>query len=597
MKLELINEVTFDDPIQQVLHNRGIDDLDRFFNIDWSCVQHPTFLDNMNEGAQLLYTHLSCDNKILVIVDSDCDGFTSSAILLNYLHDQHEHTFPDFNYEIVYMFHDKKDHGLSDAPLMKKIRDEIKPNLVIIPDASGNLMQYQALMDLGMDILVIDHHDTEVMDVDTEHLVIINNIQSEDYENKALSGAGMVWQFCRYLDEVWGGDFADKYLPIVAIGLVADVMDLRSDETRFLVQQGIATRDISNFVNAVQFKMSYSLNDKYNPDRIGFVIAPLFNAIARIGSQEEKDLALKALLEYENNEMVKDGTRGHTGEVALVYEALRQMANAKSRQDTRKKKLKLKIEEAISEQGLSKNQIIFVAIDDFDADQRALSGLIANSLIDTYNRPIVLVFKNDKKDGGGYAGSARAPENSKVYVNFRQQCEDTGLCRYAKGHGQAFGIAFDDDKMQDFIEYFNKKYAGEDTDTYYNVDYIFDATDMDAAHKCLRLTELEDYYGQGIKAPLVAFTNVPLKRSSMALFKPDGTCPTLKITAPNGVSFIKFYSSREEFESLKLPCEGTTEQYYTATIVGECSANTYRGVTTLQIMIKDYEINAPQYDF
>ena len=292
MKLELINEVTFDDPIQQVLHNRGIDDLDRFFNINWSCVQHPTFLDNMNEGAQLLYTHLSCDNKILIIVDSDCDGFTSAAILLNYLHDQKSATFDGYEYHIEYAFHDKKDHGLSDAPLMKRIRDKIKPDLVIIPDASGNVMQYQALLDLGMDILVIDHHDTEPIEIDKEHLVIINNIQSEDYENKALSGAGCVWQFCRYLDRVWVDCDADKYLPIVAIGLVADVMDLRSDETRFLVQQGIAKQN-SNFVDALKFKMSYSLQDKYNPDRIGFVVAPLFNAIARIGSQEEKKMALK----------------------------------------------------------------------------------------------------------------------------------------------------------------------------------------------------------------------------------------------------------------------------------------------------------------
>ena len=83
MNIELINEIQYEDTITQILHNRGIDNPEEFFNIDWDCVQDPTALDNMEAGAKLLEKHLSAGNKIAVIVDCDCDGFTSSALLLN----------------------------------------------------------------------------------------------------------------------------------------------------------------------------------------------------------------------------------------------------------------------------------------------------------------------------------------------------------------------------------------------------------------------------------------------------------------------------------------------------------------------------------
>lgn len=98
--------------------------------------------------------------------------------------------------ELVPLFHVGKTHGLSDTKVMRQIRDEVKPNLLIVPDASGTPEQYQALVDLGLDILVIDHHDTNDRG-DNNRVIVVNNQQSENYKNKALSGVGVVWQVCR----------------------------------------------------------------------------------------------------------------------------------------------------------------------------------------------------------------------------------------------------------------------------------------------------------------------------------------------------------------------------------------------------------------
>ena len=66
-------------------------------------------LTNMQEGAKMLVSHIERNDKVLVQVDADCDGYTSAAILINYLNC----LFPHFvQTNIFYRVHDGKQHGL-----------------------------------------------------------------------------------------------------------------------------------------------------------------------------------------------------------------------------------------------------------------------------------------------------------------------------------------------------------------------------------------------------------------------------------------------------------------------------------------------------
>ena len=74
--------------LEQILFNRGfesIEDIQHFLTVDESDVLDPTLLDNMLEGTKILIKHIAANDKAFLIVDSDCDGYCSSAILLNYL--------------------------------------------------------------------------------------------------------------------------------------------------------------------------------------------------------------------------------------------------------------------------------------------------------------------------------------------------------------------------------------------------------------------------------------------------------------------------------------------------------------------------------
>ena len=92
------------------------------------------------------------------------------------------------------------------------------PSLVILPDASSNDYEYHTrLKNMGVDVLVLDHHEA---DYESEDAIVINNQLSENYENKALTGAGVVWQFCRYFDERVGQNGTSyKYIDLAALGI------------------------------------------------------------------------------------------------------------------------------------------------------------------------------------------------------------------------------------------------------------------------------------------------------------------------------------------------------------------------------------------
>lgn len=49
----------------------------------------------------------------------------------------------------------------------------------------------------------------------------------------------MVYKFCSYIDELMNVSYADNILDLVALGMLADMMDLRDFETKHLVNKGL----------------------------------------------------------------------------------------------------------------------------------------------------------------------------------------------------------------------------------------------------------------------------------------------------------------------------------------------------------------------
>lgn len=542
-------------------------------------VLDPFLLGNVREGIAVLIRHIKAQDRATVVIDVDCDGCCSSAILINYLHD----LFPAWVENcLTYYMNDGKQHGI----IYDNVPNDIQ--LLIVPDAGTNDAEAcQQLKEKGIDVLILDHH---LQDIDNPYACIINN-QTCDYPNKSLCGAGIVYKFCSCIDSLLEIQQANQYLDLVALGLIADVMSLRPYETHYLVTKGLS--QISNpYFKMMVEKQSYSLKDEITPQGVAFYIAPYINATIRMGTNEDKMLMFEAMLNHKAYELIDSTKRGCKGQKETrVEQACRNCTNIKSHQQKARDAAIEVIEKLIQERHLNNNKILLVQLDSQNIINKNLTGLAANILMSEYGKPVMLLNETYNEQGEKcWEGSARNVGNSK-FENFKDFITNSDLCLYGAGHEAAFGAGIEDKNIEAFIEYSNRELASYDFSACYKVDFIFDASNFNGKD-IIKVAELKSLWGQGVEEPYIALENIKVYKDNVFLMSPDKS-PTLKILLPNGTNIIKFKSSKEEYEQLK-----TDLGCLTLNIVGRCEENVWNGSITPQIIVTDYEvIGTEQYYF
>ena len=559
--------------VERVLTNRGIplNEIQHYLNTTDEDILPPSTIENMREGAAMLVRHISQDDKVFIQVDSDCDGYTSAATLINYLNC----LFPAFTKNnIIYRIHKGKEHGLIPSTIPADVK------LVIAPDSSSNdYEQHKALKDRGIDVLVIDHHEADRI---SESACIINN-QLCNYPTKSLSGVGMVYKFCQYIDELLNVDFAENFVDLAALGMIADMMDMRDFETKRITELGLA--NVRNpFFRAMVDKQAFSLKGENTPFGIAFYIAPYVNATIRMGTHQEKIMLFESMIDFKGYERIPSTKRGGKGQMETrVEQAVRNCTNIKNRQTKARDTALEIIEGIIKKNNLLDNKILVIQLDETMAVEKTLTGLIANQLMAKYQRPVLLLNKVVSDDGViSWEGSGRGYDKSK-FDNLREFLNESELVMYAEGHANALGVGIYDLQFNEFIEHSNKALESFDFNPCYKVDFIFNANNFNG-NDILDLAELKAIWAQGIDEPYIALEDVKISKNNITLMGLDKGKPTLRITLPNKTSLIKFKSSQEEYDQL------CASECVTINVVGKCEANYYNGSVTPQIIVEDYEI-------
>lgn len=375
MKCKLVNKDIRENYTNELLMERGLSsqELEYFLNIpDDSALQNPDLLDHIDKGASIfddMVVSLTENDHIVIIADSDVDGFTSAAIFVQYMRKQNNKV------QFDYILHEGKGHGLSDT--IEKIYSLVDQGhnikYVVIPDAGSN--DYEYIERLGADnikCLILDHHIVEPDTKFSDHAVIINNQLSPNYKNKDLCGAGVTWQFCRYMDKFYGTDYADEYIDLAALGIVSDMMSMLSLENRYIVHTGL--HNIKNyFFKALCEKQSFSMGNKITPITVAFYITPLINAMIRAGAEDEKYRCFEAFID--GHKMIPSNKRGAKGTLEeLAIESARECTNARAKQNRILDKAVETLEIKIHKYNLLENKILFIRLDDEDFPSE-LNGL------------------------------------------------------------------------------------------------------------------------------------------------------------------------------------------------------------------------------
>lgn len=578
MKYRLLNPVNPDySTIETILTNRGIalEDIPHYLNTTDEDIS--SFLNlgepQLRAAFEVIKNAIENHEKALLIVDSDCDGYTSAALFTNYFYEHVPEWITDY---VTFYMHKGKEHGLAGV----EIPEDVK--LVIVPDAGSNdYAEHRALADRGISVVVLDHHEAE--DGYSEYAIVINNQLADTYCNKELSGVGVTWQFCRYVDSRMNTNYADNYIDLVALGLDADMMSLRSIETKHLIEKGL--KNVSNpFFYEMAKKNDFSLGGKLTPIGVAFYIAPFVNSMVRSGTQEEKMLLFNSMLKHRAFELLPSTKRGHKlGEKErLVDQAVRTATNVKSRQTKAQTAGLETFEKMIVDRKLLDNKVLLILVEPGQVP-KSIAGLIANKFQAKYQRNTAILTRMTAPDGSViWQGSARGSSKSEI-ESFKDLCLQTGVVEYAQGHAGAFGLGIKDENLNAFIEKSNALLAGDSGESLYYVDYEFEGQNV-SGQNILDIAQYDFLWGQDIPEAFVAVKGLKINAGMITLMSPDKR-PTIKIRTTHGIDIMKFRASQEEYENLF-----SQNGYVEINLVGKCNRNVWNDNVTPQIIMEDYDI-------
>ena len=523
MKYTLVNSEIKENYIKQLLSDYGIKEIENFLSPTEDSLQSWEDLINIDSGIQKVKETINDNSSYAIIADCDCDGITSFAILYQYL----KRLNP--NKQIDFYIHEGKQHGLED--IHKQLLDK-EYSIVFCPDSGSNDGIYAKL--LNTSVIVIDHHILEDTSEFPKNMIIINNQNSPNYHNKNLSGAGMVWQFCRGLDFYCGNNWAYDYIDLAAVGICGDMMSGKEIENQYIWKVGFS--NIRNFfLKSIIEKQSYSMNGKINPTTIAFYIVPLINAMIRVGTQEEKRRLYSAFIDGEK--LIESNKRGAKGTLEkAAIESIRECTNAKAKQNRLLDAAVEKMEIKIHKYDLLENKVIIIKLDEEDSFPSELNGLLAMKISAKYKKPTLVLREN--KDGI-LKGSARGVNNGPL-VSLKNYLSSTGLFDYCTGHDEAFGAAIDKRKLEQFYDISNEELKdlsfGEDC---FEVNFIRAAADRDIADIIFEVNKYEDIWSQGVVEPRLYIHDININKSDIQIMgKNKDTVKFNKF----GVDYIKFHA-------------------------------------------------------
>lgn len=570
-----------------ILQDRGIKNIEAFINPTKENENNPYDLDNIKEAAEKLLYHLQQNNYICILIDSDCDGFTSGSIIWNYI----KTIYPES--KLYFTLHEGKAHGLSDK--IDYFLDEAHFDLLIIPDAgSYDVKYFYQLQEVGTEIICLDHHPMMFNDDGSPIIntctsaIVVNNQLSENYPNKDFCGAGITYKFCNVLDDYLHINLSHNFVDLAAVGNIGDVMFQGDPETRYIIKDGLANIKNEGLAAMIEAQ-SYSLKEhaiypySLTPIDVAFYICPLINAIVRVGTMQEKECLFYALTNpYKELKSTKRGAKETDIELAKD-QAARVAKNVKSRQDRIKEKAINLVDFKIQKEGLDENNLIIVELDNSDDIPNELTGLIAQNVVSKYNKPCFIV-RRDNHDI--LKGSLRNNGNFQDLPALRSILDGTGLFELLAGHENAAGVSIAASNIPSLMQFMNTKYSSESFANCYLVDYILDAKNNNEPLLHI-LAEHQDYYGNGIDEPTFIIRNIPLEQV-MAM----GTNKDSMKISYNNIDYVRFKD--EEFVEKVM-----NNRTKLLTVYGKGNLNTFAGKTSLQVFITDYdfEVDKHKYDF
>lgn len=435
--------------LRQILETRGItgdEDIREFLSDTPQKTYDPFLLLNMRAGVDLILGRIREGCPICIYGDYDCDGVTSVSVLLQIL--------GELSDQITYYIPSRFDEGYGlNKEAIRKIRETGAGLIITVDCGSVSVEEVELAKELGMDILVTDHH---TMGDRVPDCLVINPKQADcPYPFKDLSGCGIAFKMAQAIQQQAGlpKSVLTGVLDLVAIGTVGDIVPL-VDENRTLVKYGLKALRSTNRpgLRLLADKISLKLGTIHS-ESIAYIIVPHINAAGRIGSPHWAVQLLTTKNPEQQEQMA-----------AELVQANRQ------RKDLQEKAFQRCL--AIIEK--EHQQDLFVILQ-AEGVHEGIAGIVAGKIKDRLNRPVVLVT-----DSGEQKEYLKGTGRSIASVNIHQLLKG-GEQYFEKfgGHSGACGFLMKREclkELRDFAEEEMKRLQAEDPNLFRiqrAIDYVF----------------------------------------------------------------------------------------------------------------------------
>ncbi len=410
--------------LARLLAGRGVNSLDEL-NVTLSAMLPANGLKGLVDAVSLLDWALDNQQKILIVGDFDCDGATSTALMMRVLQ--------EMGGKVEFLVPDRFKYGYGLTPEIVLLGIELyQPDVIVTVD---NGISSHAGVDLarqhGIKVIITDHHLTSKAKPNADAVVNPNQLEC-NFASKALVGVGVAFYVLGNLAKVrrLAGKSSievSRYFDLVALGTVADV-GVFDQNNRILVTYGLQAVRSGRCCVGIQalLKQAGRPLNTVNVQDFGFILGPRINASGRMDNMRigiecllTDDMAVAEKLAYQLNQL--------NTERRQVEQAMKQQADDYLQ--------KLAITDTQPKRGIVLYQ------DDW---HQGVIGIVAGRLKEKYHRPVIVFAPadNEKTTNDDFIkGSARSIQG----IHIRDMIEAVAerypeLISHFGGHAMAGGL-------------------------------------------------------------------------------------------------------------------------------------------------------------
>ena len=517
----------------------------------------PTILKDMNKAINRVYELIKKKQIIAILGDYDVDGASSTAILGNY--------FKLINIPFIIHIPDRKKEGY--GPSKENFKSFIDNNAKLIITVDCGTLSFEPIdfaSSNKIDVIVIDHHQSEVKLPDAYSIINPNRVDDESNLNY-LCAAGVCFMFLvglnkKLREENWFGNEKIKepnlidFLDLVSLGTICDVVPLVG-LNRAIVKQGLKVIKSKKNLGIKTLIDLCNIENNLNTYHLGYIIGPRINAGGRVGKSSH---GANLLLNVDSKKAFKlaSDLENFNKERKLIEENLL-------------KEILLNIKKE------TKDSVIILSGEKW---HEGVIGIIAARIKDKFNKPTIIIsFQDDI--GKASCRSITGFDIGAAIISAAQK----EIIIKGGGHKMAGGFTINRSKLNEFKKFIiNKNKNISLNNKRYYLDSIISpsALSLNFFEKIEKLSP----FGPGNPEPKFQIENLKILNSKIVgrnhvksiLLGKDGT----------KISTIAFNSVDNEIGQHLLKTSINT-----LSIVGKLTLNEWKGKKNVEFIIDDISVN------